>query len=189
MAIGSYVLFAIYIGIGADFLIKKIKNSAVEKSVKVILVLLTVLFPVALYSNICWLTEKLKIDLVKARYIPYRDNNKFFLVPGKRYEFGPYFYANEVFRTVEPNSIIIADFTPKIVLDYFRIIDKKGLNIKFIYVDYPFVKLNPSIVDMNINKVSIYLASIEFEKDYALDELKKEYRWIIKGPLFQLLKK
>lgn len=187
LSIGSYLIFAIYIGIGTKFVIERFEKYKKIISISILLALIT--SPFILYSNIISLSKKLNIDLVKARYLPYRDNNKFFLIPSKRHEFGPYFYANEVFRTAKLNSIIIADFTPKIVLDYFKIVKKYRPDIKLIFVDYPFSKLDVKIVDENIDKFPIYLASIEFEKDYNLAELQKKYELIPDGPLYKITKK
>lgn len=186
LSIGSYLIFAIFIGIGVKLILEK--SNRYKRVISLLILLSLSLSPFLLYYNVIPLSKKLNVNLVKARYIPYRDNNKYFLIPSKRKEFGPYLYAEEIFKTAKLNSIIVIDFTPKMVLDYFRIVKGYRPDIKLVFVDYPFSKLDIKLVDENIDKYEIYLASIEFEKDYNLSELQKRYNLIPAGPLYRVVK-
>lgn len=171
LSIGSYLIFALWIGLGAKRFFESGRASgAVLKAV----VLITVIaLPFVFYRSTLLAADKFGIDLVHARSIPYRNNNAFFLVPWKRGELGPYLYAHEVFRTAGRGSIIVADFTIMAVLDYFRKVENARDDLRLVFVDYPFSKLDAGLVDSNIDKTSVYLASEEFEIDYNLAELKK----------------
>jgi len=184
--IGSYVVFAVWIGLGSRYLIESAgQYGAVSKAA--VLIALTAL-PFGFYPGTLAAVEKYGIDLVGARTIPYRYNNAFFLVPWKRNERGPSLYANEVFRAAEPGSIIYADYTVIKVLDYFREVAQSRGDLRLLFVDYPFSKVDLGLIEANIKTVPVYLASAQLELDYHLQELKKKYALKQRGVLYRLVK-
>jgi hypothetical protein len=64
------------------------------------------------------------VDLVRARSLPYRDNNTFFLNPNKRGEDGARRFGEEALRAAKPGAVIFADPTPYTVLRYFQVVEK-----------------------------------------------------------------
>ena len=173
----SFLIFAVFIGIGFQ--------DARNRFVQIVLLILLICLPVLLYYNIPAILSKLNIDVVKTRSVPYRDNNKYFLLPDKSNYFGAYRYGREALATAKPNSIIIADFTTAAVLDYFCIVEDKVRPVKIIFSESIDI---PRFIADNIKINNIYLADIE-ESYYDIKRLKDEYRFVPEGPIFQVLKK
>lgn len=55
--------------------------------------------------------QRLSIDLVGARTMPYRDNNWYFMWPAKYGDWGPRQYAEEALQNVAPHALLIADYS------------------------------------------------------------------------------
>jgi hypothetical protein len=137
----------------------------------------------ATYYSIPTVVEALNIDLVKARSLPYRENTLFFLVPDKHQEFGAHRFGREVFQILEPNSIIIADFTPLAVLQYFQEVQGLRKDVWLKLVD--FKPLEVDFVDRYIYNRPVYLAD-DFEPDYNIDGLKTKYDLVPVGPIIKV---
>lgn len=175
LLVPSYITFAIFIGVGFD----SIKNI----SKKIIIFFVMICLPILLYYNVPFLLDSLNIDLVKARSLPYRDN-RYFLLPDKSDYFGAYLYGKEVLETAEPDSILIADFTPLAVINYLRIVENKSYNAKIIFSESINI---PEFIAENIDEYKIYLADLE--PYYDIDNLKQKYNIIPEGIIFQVVKK
>jgi hypothetical protein len=197
----SYLIFSLWVGVGFSLFLNKCKDFFLRKNcnikqirwrIKMIIVLIIILVtgtPLVLYYITPILCDRFRIDLVKARTLPYRDNNRFFLYPGKDGYYEPYNFAKEVFEIVEPNSIIIADFTVFTVLKYFQEIKGWGRNVQWIFIDPPFKPLDSeSMINDKIEKFSLYLAD-DWEPYYNTKDLRKKYSIIPCGPIFQIRKK
>lgn len=185
LLIASYVVFALWIGIGFSSVCPWVDQrwGARSKTIKLLLPALLILLPCGLYSLMPRITSALNLDLVKARTLPYRDNTRFFLVPDKHKEYGSAKYGQEVFNLLEPNSIIIADFTPITVLRYYQKIlgIRKDVTLKLVDFD----PLDIEFVDRNISKRPIFLAN-DLEPDYNISGLKTRYEIIPVGPIFKV---
>lgn len=188
LLIVSFAIFSIWVGIGTHYFLERFKKF---KMLFIPLLFVTIITPLTLYSNMKNLSTMLKIDLVKTRTIPYRDNTEFFLNPSKRNERGAKKFAEEVFKIASPNSIIIADYTPGIVLEYYQIVENKRRDLIISkQADAPFNKLSINYVDKNIEKRNIYiLEKDELKEDYNITELEKKYDIIPVGCIFKLKKK
>ncbi len=88
---------------------------------------------VACYSVIPYLVSSLNIDLIHARTLPYRDNNKFFLNPNKRGYYGDRKFGQEILELSERNSVVFADFTIYTILDYLIKIEHVRPDVTLIY--------------------------------------------------------
>jgi Protein O-mannosyl-transferase TMEM260-like len=172
----TYVMFSILIGIGFNSLRGKYNKRAI--------LIFIVCLPIVTYHSVPMVANNRGIDLVKARSLPYRDNNRFFLLPDKSNYFGAYRFGNEVFEVVSPGSIIIADFTPRAALDYFQIIENVGRQVKVVFNESINV---PEFIADNIDKQKIYLADLE--PYYHTDYLKEKYNIVPRGPIFQVIKR
>ncbi len=175
LLVPTYLVFAIFIGIGF--------NSIKNNFRKAIIFLAMVCLPILLYYNMPFIVDSLNIDLIKARSLPYRDNNRFFLLPDKSNYFGAYLYGKEVLETVEPDSIIIIDFTPFAVINYLRIVENKSCNAKIVFDESIDI---PEFIAKNIDNYTIYLADLE--PYYDIINLRKKYNIIPKGLIFQVIK-
>jgi len=117
--ISDYAVFSIFVGYGFFTFMNYVKNKgySLTKIFSIGLALI-ILLPLLLYNITPHASKNLGIDLLHARTIPYRDNEKYFLNPSKRGYIGAARYAEEVFKTAKLESIIIADFTLCTVLEY-----------------------------------------------------------------------
>ena len=201
LLVPSYLIFSLWIGVGLSLFFNKCRDFFFRKGynirqaeqkirkVAVLVIILMIGTQLSLYYNISNFCDRFHIDLVKARTLPYRDNNRFFLCPDKSGYYEPYYFSKEVFEIVEPNSVIIADFTVLAVLQYFQEVKKWRKDIKWIFVDPPFIILDTeSMIDDKIDKFPIYLAD-DWGPYYNIEELRKKYSIVPYGPIFQLKKK
>jgi hypothetical protein len=113
----DYLVFAIFVGVGLAGLARR---SGRNRGMALLAAL--ALLPVASYAAAPWLQDRLGLDVIRARDLPYRDEARFFLTPSKRGDDSAQRYGEEVFRVARPGSTIVADFTPLVVLRYLRVV-------------------------------------------------------------------
>jgi len=153
------------------------------KIAKISTIVFLVFVPMAFYYSVPTVAKKLNLDLVRARTLPYRDNSRFFLVPDKRNEYGAGRFGREVFQILEPNSIIVCDFTPIAVLRYFQRVEGIRKDVWLKLVDFKPLELE--FVDSHINHRHIYLAD-DLEGDYSIAALKTKYDLVPVGPIIKV---
>jgi hypothetical protein len=90
------------------------------------------LIPPALYAALPAMANRLEIDLVHAKTVPYRDNETYFLNPNKRGYDGARRFGEEALRTAPPSSVIFGDFTPLAVLVYLQRVEGVRRDLKFV---------------------------------------------------------
>ena len=76
-----------------------------------------------------------RLDLVRARHLPYRHEARFFLTPSKRGDDSARRYGEDVFRVARPGSAIVADFTPMAVLWYLRVVEGRRPDLGLVMSD------------------------------------------------------
>ena len=184
LLIASFIIFALWIGMGIQNLSLWAGNELRRpKIAEILAVALMIFFPIVIYYSVPILAEKLDLDLVRARTLPYRDNSRFFLVPDKHKEYGAERFGLEVFQILEPNSIIVCDFTPIAVLRYFQRVEGIRKDVWLKLVDFKPLELE--FVDHQINQRHIYLAD-DLEVDYSIAALKSKYDLIPVGPIIKV---
>ena len=185
LLIASFIVFALWIGIGIAAFSMWAKERLRKPRIYELLLITSLLFaPMAMYYSIPIVAEKLDIDLVKARSLPYRENTRFFLVPDKHKEYGAQQFGREVFQILEPNSIIVADFTPIAVLRYFQEVQGLRKDVWLKLVDFKPLELD--FVDRYIYNRPIYLAD-DLEPDYNIAGLQTKYNLVPVGPIFKVV--
>jgi hypothetical protein len=124
--IPDYVVFAIFCAVGTDEVLRRVANGrGVRRRVLGIAILTAVaVVPPLLYGAMPSLVRSMGVDLVRARSLPYRDNNRFFLNPNKRGEDGAKRFGEEALRSAKPMGVIFADYTPYEVLLYLKEVDR-----------------------------------------------------------------
>ncbi|MBI5575775.1 MAG: DUF2723 domain-containing protein [Deltaproteobacteria bacterium] len=187
--IPDYAVFSIFIGCGFAALADYFRRKGYPgKPVCAVMLFLIVALPIFLYSVAPYASKKLSVDLLHARSIPYRDNEEFFLYPGKRGYTGAVRYADEALKTAGPGAIIIADHTLFTVLRYCQEIRGMGNDVK-VLPSGSFAKRTPeTTVAGNYGTRDIYLASME-KYYYRVRELRDEYDFVPVGVLFKVVKK
>ncbi len=129
----TVLFFSIWIGLGASVVVTKYKKFKLP-------ILVFLLFPPIVYSFLPYFVERFKIDLGYYPAIPYREEAKYFLVPWKTGYRGPQKFAEEVFKIVPKNSLIIVDSTASRPLVYYQLVYGKRRDIKITYALFPLIK-------------------------------------------------
>lgn len=125
--IPDYVVFAIMCAVGANEVMRRIatRPASQRRALAVAIFASAALMPPAVYAAMPWAVRTAGVDLVYARSLPYRDNNRFFLNPNKRWEDGPRRYGEEALDGVPPGAVIFADYTPFMVLRYLQVVEHR----------------------------------------------------------------
>lgn len=185
--IQDYAIFSILIAYCCHHIIQQREQKFV-----LTLFLCLLLMPLITYQLTPVMTKKLGIDLLRARKLPYRDNEVYFLNPSKLAYYGPREYAQKTFEALEPEATIIADYTPAAVLEYYQKILGVRPDVKMHYVQeiakaQDIYDLKP-FVDENYEKGPIYLADLAGKGYYNIENLEKEYQIIPVKPIYKVIK-
>jgi hypothetical protein len=192
--ISDYVVFSIAVGYGLNrfllFLQQSPRAGYLQRfSPGILLAILLFIAPVIMYSITPALVEKFNIDLIYGRTLPFRNTNTYFLNPSKRGYQGPALFAQKALEWADQSeSVIIADFTPGAVLEYFNRIKGVRPAVKVVYTTDvgtpPDDDLLP-FVEKNIAERTIYLADLR-DNCYNLVNVKKKYTFLQREPIWEV---
>jgi Protein of unknown function (DUF2723) len=123
--IADYTIFSIFCAVGANEALHWIENKRKAQGKVLAMTLLTAvaLMPPVFYALMPSLANRAGVDLVRARQLPYRNNNAFFLNPNKRGEHGAQRFGLDALHAARPGAVIFADPTPYTVLRYFQVVE------------------------------------------------------------------
>jgi hypothetical protein len=123
--ISDYVVFAILCAAGADAALRRLADRTAfsRQRLGVAMLAVVAILPPALYAIVPYVASRSGVDLVGGSRVPYRDNQRFFLNPNKRGEYGARRYATDAFGVMAPDAVLFADPTPYEVLRYFQIVE------------------------------------------------------------------
>jgi len=174
----SYGVFSIWIGLGMRNFVTHFNGKTL-----ISLMLLGMLsFPIFLYKLTPVIIERMGIRLFQTRDIPGRNNDLYFLWPSQRNYFGAENYGRESLRVVEPNAIILADYTPITVLRYLQSVEQIRPDVKLIFIESIDVF---KFIDSKIKEFPIYLA--DKEPYYQILKISEKYNIISQGPIFKVI--
>jgi len=131
--IADYAVFAILCAIGADRVLKRFALQPPRppnRFAPPIILATVALVPPIFYAIAPSVVKSAKIDLVHARMLPYRDNDRFFLNPNKHGEDGAKRFGEDALKAVKPNSVIFADHSPSAVLRYVQLAERIRPDVK-----------------------------------------------------------
>ncbi len=199
--IQDYTLIAIIIGYGGSYLVhwlylksrSGLKRTWLDRS-SFILFGLLILFPTVIYQVTPPISNKLGIRLLSARKLPYRNAAQFFLSPPKTGYYGPKIYAERALEAAAPNALIIADYTPAEVLEYYQRVMGLRPDIELVQVHVAAPKsddynLKP-YVDKHYGERPIYLADLVKSKYYYnVEELEQDYDILPVSPIYKVVRK
>lgn len=188
--ISDYMVFSVLVGAGFSFLQQHLghKGYAVRK-ISFAALAAIFLLPMLLYNITPYLSKKLNIDLLKARKIAYRDNEEFFLNPSKRGYIGAEQYALKAFASINPGSIIIADYTPFTVLKYEQEIKGAGKDILVVLNKKNRENDPKKIISEYYSSRDIYFADISEDRYFIIYKLREKYDFVPEGILYRLVRK
>lgn len=127
-----YPVIAIAVGVGAARAKERFLKTNLKASL--LLVALAILPPLG-YITAIHTAQHFKLDLVGARSMPYRDNDHYFMWPGKRGDVGPRRYAEEALTAAKPNAILIADYSLWRPLYALQAIEGVRRDVKLLWVE------------------------------------------------------
>lgn len=179
--IQDYVVFAVFVGAGAAFVAKHLPR------VRHWLPPAVVVLALATYSLVPRVGPRLGLELLHARSIPHRDNNKFFLSPGKRGEQGASLYAQEAFRVAKPGATVIADYTLFTALRYAQRVQGRRPDIELLMAeDFQRQRDLAPIVAGRIRRHAVYLAGRD-PRYYDVGSLEGKYVLVPAAPLLEVI--
>jgi len=185
----SYFCYAVWIGYGLKELVSWARQQ--RKALRMAIPLVLIGVPVILYLSLPSIADRYQMDMLHARKLAFRNNNLFYLNPAKRHEFGPREYGLSAMQTVKPNSLILGDFTPTMVLLYYQKIEGWRADVSIesridSYVRSP-EKRNElyELISRELEKRAVYLADNE-ESYYGIEALKRRFELIPQGSLWEV---
>lgn len=199
--ISDYTIFSIFLGYGSLSLFSQInrlsrrckitlQNNKTRVLSSVLVILFGVLLTVSFYSFIPEIVSYADIDLVNARTLPYRDNNKFFLNPNKRCYYGDRKFGEEVLQLSEKDSVVFADFTIYTILRYLIVVENKRPDIKLISSQGIIIREWVDRIKHNDPNTHIYICD-DNEQDtadyYNFEGLEEKYILKRCGSFFEIV--
>ena len=194
LIVPSYLVFSIWIGNGYVFLSKVLDARNLSWLSDRLLIVLLIAAPLLLYFSIPPVLTKLNLQVQKIRSLPYRDNHRYFYLPDKRGYYGAKRFGQEVFNMANANSIVVADFTPMMVLKYLQTVEGVRQDIQLIRVDDPdkgYGALDVAFVEQAMSSGrSVYICDQDdYREKYNTEKLREQYHFVQKGPIYLLQKK
>jgi hypothetical protein len=196
--ISDYTIFAVFLGCGFQSLLNQITILQKKWNVKILreriqpilpagIVAASVVLTIAFYSLMPKIVSILNVDLVHARTLAYRDNNRFFLNPNKRGYNGDRKLGQEILQLAEKNSVVFADFTPYTILKYLMTIDNLRPDIKLLICNEKTdMRIQLDKIKNENPNTHIYLADNDYCK---LDGIEEKYFVKQQGPFFEIVAK
>lgn len=197
MMLPTFTMFALWIGIGAHYVLAKfplLRTASVYSAILASLVLL----PPAVYYAASHIAEVIQYDVSFIRNQPYRNPYSYYLFPPKHRENGPQRYVEDSFKQAKPAAIILADFVPGLVLVYEqRVLGKrKDLELDVFIDDWVHYTREPSTAILEFirshvgsNGKSLYLAD-DWEAYYHSSDIRKEFHLErTGGPLWEVTRR
>jgi len=184
--IADYVVFSLLCAVGADEIIRRLGDRPPFRSrawAFCILALVAVP-PPAIYAIMPAVVRAAGIDLLHARKLPYRNNDRFFLNPSKRGETGARRFGEDALNAVKPGAVIFADDTLYAVLTYLNAHERRRPDV--LLNGPPFGSaVRAHWVSENGHRRPTYLAALTPDY-YDLSGLTGEYDLMPRGPIVEV---
>ncbi|AQT70344.1 putative membrane protein [Anaerohalosphaera lusitana] len=120
-----YCLSAIFMGVGANWLLKRTSSGAIP-----VIVLIFAFLPPLVYFFVPAMAQKAGVSLGTKRQIPFRNDYEYFLQPWQGGNTGPQQFAESALNQVPEDSIIIADGTTVYALWYAQAVHNMAPSVK-----------------------------------------------------------
>lgn len=192
----SYMVFAFATGMGIAWLWEKFYLSIIKRGVLVAVGLalagFLILVPVLTYYATPTILRRTGLDPLGARYIPYRDNARYFFLPDKSGYDGAARYGREVLGMLLPDAVILAGFTQGVVLQYLQTFERIRPDVLIVGVEVPGSEGRVALdaVKLHVGRRPIYLTDYcTYPRFFAISELSKKYNFIPQGHIFHLVSK
>jgi hypothetical protein len=184
--ISDYVVFSLLCAVGADALLARIAVRRTTSTQWALGILTCVaLIPPVVYALAPWAVRIAHVDLLHARSLPYRDNNRYFLNPNKRGEYSARRFGEDALALAKPGAVIFTDYTPYTVLRYLKVTERRRPDVQL--VAPPSVGGNVPVRWMyeGNRRRPAYLAALTYGY-YDLSGLTGNYDLIPAGPMLEV---
>jgi hypothetical protein len=138
-----------------------------------------------LYAIVPQAVQASGIDLLHARSLPYRDNERFFLNPNKHGDDGARRFGEEVLRAVPPSAVVFADYTPYTILRYLQIVEKRRRDVLLVAPAVVSATVPVRWMFENGRRRPTYVAALT-PGYYDLSGLTGSYDFVPAGPMFEV---
>jgi hypothetical protein len=189
--IADYVVFSILVGCGVSTLGAPVNAAGGRLPVNRMAAVFAavIALPVATYALVPWLAARAQVDLTRARKLPFRDNDAFFLQPSKRREDGARRFADEAARVIGPGGVVVADYTPMAVLRYVQIVEGRLPDTVMVAST---VRGRPrdlgALARSYLPNRRVYLAALD-TRYYNRTSLENEFELVPGGPFYEVVPK
>jgi hypothetical protein len=182
-----YLVFALLVGLGWDEIERRWAFWR-KPAAWVLALALLVVTPIIAYATVAEALQRLEVNPLAVRNLPYRDPNRYFLWPPLRGYTGAADFARETLAAIPPNSLIIADYTPFEVFSYAQKVTGQGVAARLVRVQ-PQDDLD-ALAGSVLPGTAVFLADIDPRyynlptlRDYRLEPFGRIYRLVPQQPL------
>jgi hypothetical protein len=184
--IADYAVFAILCGVGAQRAIDRLAFGTRRRPAWTLALLISAaLMPPVVYAIAPAAAKAAGLDLLHARRLAYRDNERFFLNPSKRGEYGPRVFAEESFRVAKPGAVIFADATPFTVLWYLNVVEGQRPDVKLVPPTTVGGQVRVRWMFDGGHRRPAYIAGLTGDY-YDMSELAGGYDLVSRGPILEI---
>ncbi|MEI6127605.1 MAG: hypothetical protein WCQ99_13755 [Pseudomonadota bacterium] len=157
-AISGYVCFSFFITLGVSYFLSIGEKKKKFKRYAILFPCILTLVPFFTYSITAYVSKRFNLDVTKARTLPFRDNDWYFLFPPKNNDHGTYKYGSLIMNLLPLDAVVVGDYTPIMVLKYFQDVEGMRKDVHLILGD---VTTQYNAIKMNIDSKPVYAASLE----------------------------
>ncbi|MCF7954985.1 MAG: DUF2723 domain-containing protein [Phycisphaerae bacterium] len=181
-----YCVAAIFIGAGAGLFVERFRNRYLP-----FVIIIFAFLAVPVYIVVPKVAERMKVSLGTKRQIPYRNEYAFFLRPWQRWNNSPERFVDEAFKTLDENSVIIADGTTVYPLWYGQQVLGLRKDVKIIsrHESYknPMEFITAETLDGVLAERSVYVVTAQ--KGYCPEFVFDNYDFVKAGPVYKVRRK
>lgn len=192
----SYVAFAIGVGIGIDHVWEaigqKLRGKFSFRTSRVALIGLPVLLPMIVYYAAPSIIRHFDFHPLGIRYMPYRDNARYFFLPDKRGYNGAARYGREVLTMLPANAVVLTDFSPGTVLRYMQVVEELRPDVQLISVEHPGATGQRAVdaVKKYFGQRNVYFTDYHpYPQFFGIEQLSKDDALIPRGEINEVIKK
>ncbi|MFH0943596.1 MAG: DUF2723 domain-containing protein, partial [Planctomycetota bacterium] len=186
--LGGHLMLALFLPLGFETLQARAKLGRC-------LLPLVLLVPPLLYAGIPAVTERLGIDVTRARSLPHRSNAWYFLLPPKCLDDGPRRYLEECFEQAAPDAVLVADFTPGMLLTYASVVEGARPDVDVITI-WEGVERHFQAIDESLGQRPVFVAAAEPEGSkvsrtwYLFEaDLRARYEVVACSPMLEVVRR
>jgi len=185
--ISDYVVFAMFCAVGADRMFSRLAHAqpSARRLASAAVIAGVAVVPPVLYAAMPWAVKRAGVDLVHARQIPYRDNERFFLNPNKRGEDGARRFGREALDAVKPRAVIFGDYTPASVIAYLKSVEKLRPDVSIRHDGSQSVCVQWLLDDQGRRRPT-YVAALTPPSYYDFHDLTGAYDLVPAGPIIEV---